>query len=308
MKARSERPSFTFRRRSRLGRRVVVARLLMIWVFIVSLFFLWEADRYTGLYALLAEWQFNRFGHYLPILTFALLVIVFGSPAAWLLRARRHADRRDMADRHGREAAVRTSANFRRTLFGFSGGLAGAALVTLLFALTLPRMSTPRAIVSVGGPQSAKPRLGPVVLRGQILYTRTSAFAQNLLIAARGVRFAPIVAQGDAGVKLRYFVELLPGDYGPVRTVPLSSVRSGVLMRNSLPGSIVRLYRYAGYDVETPYYVLYESTRTLRWPYYLTAAQLAIAALIAFIMALFQHRHVVHISDDQDAPPGAGAT
>ena len=282
----------------RFRRRVVVGRLSMLWVLIVSLYFLWEADRYSGLYAWMAEWQFNLFGQYLPVLTFALLVIAFGWPAAWLLRARRLADRRGL---RGHDAAVYTSSNFRRTLFGFAGGLAGAAVVVLFWTLLLPRVAPPRAVIEVGSPSSAVPDEGPVTLRGRIDYTRTSALAQELLIRTRGVRFAPIFAPGsDDPQRIRFFVELLPGDFGPPRQVPTRSDRSGVLVKDRLPGSIVRLYRYAGYTVEKPFYVLYASNTTIRLPYLVTAVQLFIAALIALAAALLQHRHVRHITQTPD--------
>jgi hypothetical protein len=276
----------------------------MAWVLAVVLYFLWEADRYGGLYAFLAEWQFEQLGHYFPVLTFALLVIGFGSPAAYLLKKRRRADRRDIPNRYGFEAAVSTSMNFRRSLFAFAGALAGAALVTLLWTLTLPRLAPPRAVITVGAPEAITPPLGPVTLRGQIVFTRTAVFAQNLLLTARGVRFAPIVAPGDRDQRIQYFVELLPREFGDPRAVSRLDDRTGILMRNQLPGSIVRLYRYAGYDVDRPVHVLYVSAKTLRWPYYVTAAQLAIAALVAAIAALLQHRHIRTITfKPEEQPP-----
>lgn len=289
-------------RRRPVGRRTIATRLLMLWVLAVSLYFLWEADHYTGLYAFLAEWQFEQLSHYFPILTFAMLVIGFGSPAAWLLKARRRADRVDLPDRYGLDAAVSTSMNFRRALFAFAGGLTGAAIVTLLWTLTLPRIAPPRAVVSIGSVQAKAPPLGPVTLRGRIIFTRTAVFAQNLLITTRGVRFAPIVAPDPQNQQLRYFVELLPREFGNPNVARLDN-RTGVLLRNHLPGSILRLYRYAGYDVEPPVYILYVSDKTLRWPYYVAAVQLLIAALITALAALVQHRHVRDIARTDTAPP-----
>lgn len=289
-------------------KRVVVARVLAVWVFIVLIYFLWEASTYRGLYALLSEWQFEQFGHYLPILTFAFLALLFGSPAAWLFRARRRADSPVLADRTGHEAAIVTGSNFRRILFAFAGGLAGAALVTLLWTLTLPRMTPPQRTITVGAPDSIDPPRGPATIRGRIVYTRTAAFAQDLWITRRGVRFAPVLsATGDERPRtIRYFVELLPTDQPDPRVDMDRAVlaRSGVLLRDALPGSIVRLYRYAGYTVESPYHVLYASSRTLRWPYYVTAIQLAVAALILLLAGLFQHGHVRHVARQGDGVVG----
>lgn len=294
----------------RKSRRVVVARFMAVWVFVVLLYFLWEASTYRGLYALLSEWQFEQFGHYLPVLTFAFLAILFGSPAAWLFRARRRADSRILTDRTGREAAIQTGSNFRRILFAFAGGLAGAALVTLFWTLTLPRITPPHRTITVGAPDSVAPKPGAAILRGRIVYTRTAAFAQDLWITRRGVRFAPVLsAVGNEKPRtIRYFVELLPTDVPDPRLDNLDNAvlsRSGVLFADALPGSIVRLYRYAGYTVESPYYVLYASGRTIRWPYYVTAAQLATAALIMFLAGLFQHGHLRRASRE-DAPEIVG--
>jgi hypothetical protein len=296
MAAEQKRSGYAGRQRSdRARRRVVVGRLLMVWMLIVSLFFLWEADHYSGLYAWLAECQFDLFGHYLPVLTYALLVIGFGWPGAWLLRARRRSDRRDLV---GRDAVIHTSANFRRVLFSFAGGLAGASLAALLWTLTLPRLGPPRRVVDASVTTNRDFAEGPAILRGRIDYARTSALAEDLLVTTRGMRFAPMLGSGDGkGQQIRYFVELLPSDFGRPRVVPTRSARAGVLVRNRLPGSIVRLYRYAGYVVDEPYYVLFASNTSVRRPYVIAAVQLALAALISIIAGLFQHRHVRLISN-----------
>ena len=289
-----------WRTASRAPRRVVVGRLLAIWVLLVALYFLWEADHYAGLYAWLAECQFDLFGQYLPVLTYALLVIGFGWPAAWLLRARRRADRRELV---GRDAAIYTSANFRRVLFSFAGGLAGASLVAFLWTLTLPRVGPPRQIIDIGAAVGGNVVEGPTILRGRIDYARTSALAEDFAVTTKGMRFAPMFASSaDHNRQILFFVELLPSDLGRPRVVPNRSVRSGVLVLNRLPGSIVRLYRYAGYTVEKPLYVLFASNASVRRPYVVAAVQLALAALIAFIAGLFQHRHVRLIS----IPPSEG--
>lgn len=278
--------------RRRRGRRVVIARLLMAWILIISAYFLWQADHYSGLYAFFAEIQYEYLGQHWPILTFALLIILFGWPAAWLLKSRRRGESRSLSDRYGREAGIRTSENFRRVLFAVAGGLAGASAVTLIWTLALPHFTPPKTQITVGSSQSVEPPLGPLFLNGVTLYDRTSAFAQNLLVKTRGVRFAPIVAPGDRSGNIRYFVELLPQDAERQWDNPAVRHRAGLLRVNGLPGSIVRLYSYAGFRVEQPYYVLYADPRTIRWPYYVTAAQLAIAAFLSLIAALVQHRHV----------------
>jgi hypothetical protein len=110
-----------------------------------------------------------------------------------------------------------------------------------------------------------------------------------------------MVAPGSTDQRIRYFVELLPREFGrPQATI---NNRTGVLLRNHLPGSIIRLYRYAGYEVTPPVYTLYISSMTLRWPYYVTAIQLTLAALIALLAAFLQHRHLRRIITLREFPP-----
>jgi hypothetical protein len=291
---------------ARMPRRVVIVRALIVWVFLVTLYFLWEASAYRGLYALLSEWQFDWFGHYLPILTFAFLVVLFGSPAAWLLRSPRDSGAPIAPDEFGGSAAISTSMNFRRTLLGFAGGLAAAALACLLWTLTLPHMSRPTRLIAAEAPAAQPLPRGPALLRGEILYTRTSAFTQDLLFTRRGVRFAPLVAPGRQDRSIRYFVELPPSIHDAQLPADLISTRAGILMRGGLPGSILRLYHYAGYRIEQPYYVLFASTLTMRWPYYVTAAQLAIAALAVLLAALVQHRHILRLTRAKEAAKASG--
>lgn len=219
-------------------------------------------------------------------------MILFGWPIAWLLKDTRSAARDGDPITNEDEEALRLNQNLRRTLFALAGGLGGAALVVLGWTLTLPTLSAPTAVVAVGSRQSLNPPLGSISLKGGILYDRTSVFAQNLIFKTRGVRFAPIIDPQDPVPTIRYFIELQPSDIqnGDIVVEPVS--RTGLLRMNALPGSVVQLYKYAGFDVSNPHYVLYTDPLTIKWPYYVTAIQLACAALICLIAALFQHHHV----------------
>lgn len=273
------------------SRQKLVARILTAWVFIISVYFLWEAENYIGFYAFLAEEQFDYLGQYWPVFTYSLLLVLFGWPIAWLLRDTRTAASDGASATSEIDEVLRINQNLRRTLFAVAGGLSGAALVALCWTFTLPRLGEPAAVVAIGSRPSFSPPLGSISLRGSILYDRTSVFAQNLIFRTRGVRFAPIIGPRDRAATIRYFIELQPSDIqnGDVVIEPVS--RTGLLRRNALPGSIVQLYKYAGFNVSNSYYVLYTDPLTIKWPYFVTAFQLAVAALICFITALFQHRY-----------------
>lgn len=264
----------------------------MLWFFLISIYFLWEAENYTGFYAFIAEMEFDFLGQYWPIFTYSILMMLFGWPIAWLLKDTRSAARNGDLTTDDYEEALRLNQNLRRTLFALAGGLCGAALVVLCWTLTFPKLGAPAAVVTIGSPQSLNPPLGSISLKGGILYDRTSVFAQNLIFKTRGVRFAPIIDPQDRVPTIRYFIELRPADLQDGNMVAEPVSRTGLLRINALPGSVVQLYKYAGFDVSSPHYVLYTDPMTIKWPYYVTAIQLACAAFICLVAALFQHRHV----------------
>lgn len=282
--------------KSRMPRvdRPVLARIMTLWVLVVLLYFLWEMLHYAGLYATLAEWQFDQFGQFAPTLTFVLPVLLFGSPALLLLRDRHQRDDPRYADRSPVAAARISAIRFRQFLFVLASALLSAALVIALIALTRTADRRSDRIVTPDPASVSRVDSGSATLRGTILYDRTAAYAQNLLVTRRGVRFAPIVAPGTdpATPQIAYFVELEPRDQA--RMLPNAQVedRTGTLVRNNLPGSIERLYRYAGLQVTRPYYVLYNSTRTMRAPYWVVAVQLTLAGLVILIAGLLQTVHL----------------
>jgi hypothetical protein len=265
------------------------ARLLWIWVVIVALYFLWEAASYNGLFARAAEWQLAHLGEYLPTLTFGLLVLLFGSPALLLFRRRKRAADEAPAPA---TAVVTVGARFMRFLFWIAGALAAAALASLLWTLTLPSSSgVPRDIV-LGTASDRAPSEGPARITGAIVYKRTAAFTQGLLVMRRGARYAPVFPPVEHDNVIRYFIELAPQDHVQPRMADAVVTRTGTLVRDNLPGAVVRLFRYVGYRVATPHYVLYASPLTMRWPYYVAAIEFALGALLFLIVGLFQRRHV----------------
>lgn len=279
-------------------RRQLGARILWLWVLIVLLYFLWEGATYRGLFARAAEWQLTIFGQYMPTLTVGLLVFIFASPA--LLMFRRKRARRAEGEEETPAAvpdpldsAVRVGTRVMKFLFGIAGALLAAALACLLWTLTFPSASGPVQVVTLGTPAATAPREGPTRLIGAVIYDRTTAFSQGLPLIRRGARYAPVVTPGAAPAPLRYFVELGPQErIDPHASDQTVTPRTGILTRGGLPGAIVRLYRYAGYQVEWPYYVLFASPLTMRWPLYVAAMEFTLAALVFLICALFQRRHV----------------
>ena len=288
--------------RKRDHRQILIGGVIL-WATFVSLFFMWQVVQYKGIMAQVAEWQFNSFGHYYSSATYLATVMLLAAPGLLLFLGVRHRG----SDQRLAEATLRSAIIFRRTLLGVAAACLVAATVTLLLVLTLPRaVGTPNRI-DLGQPVLSLPREGATTMTGAVLYDRTAAFEENVLVARHTLRFAPMVAPQPASADLQFFVEL------PSEAVPqigaVSSMR-GVLRRDGLPGEIVQLFRYAGYRVEPPHYVLFASEATMRWPYFKVAEELALVALLFLVLGFFQHRRTTRLDDavrDPVAAPPAPA-
>lgn len=273
-------------RRTRRRRRV--RSLLAIWAVFVSVFLLWQTLTYRGLMALAAEWQFNTFGRYYPSLTYILLAAIIASPVLWLLRGRRRrADDQDgdyTMTEAAQVAAKLPGRNFIRAILGVAGGCVVACLVVLIAMASLPSDVGQVQRIAIGSPASIEPRTGPTELVGSVLRSRTAGLNQELLVARRTIRFAPMLSPGGGNREaLHFFVEI--GADENAATLQSDGTREGVLRRHGLPGELVRLFQYAGYEVADPYYVLFASRSALQWPYRVAAIQLAIVGLICLIAA-----------------------
>jgi len=270
-------------------------------VIAVVLYFSWEAAAYRGLYAYLAEWQFDHIGQDLPTFTFGLLTTLFAWPALRLFGRRRR--RRSLprnatpaqraayaaqAERRDHDAALDAARDYKHFLYGFAGALAFAAAVALIWPLFLPQVSPNAREISIA---DANPPEGAVRLSGTVDYGRIASFSRGILLVRRSELYAPIIPAGTNG-PIRYFVEFSPDERTGIRDGASLKHRAGILVRGDLPGALVRLYRYLGYDIDEPYYVLYASSMTMRWPYYMIALQFGIGAIVFVLVGLVQRRHV----------------
>lgn len=281
-------PDLSTRRRRKAAAVVAVA-----WTNLVLLYFLWETLAYRGLYAKISEWQFDQFGHYLPILTITALVLLFSAPAAWLTRA----ILRSVETTSLRRKVLVTSNRFRNLLLAMTAAMLVSSLGSFLWAFTLPSIKPPyQHVYASNDTRSVKP--GAATLSGYIVYSRTAAYTQRFLLKRRGVRFAPVISPGQQAPEIRYFIELAPSDVFIKETGQPISTREGALMKNALPGSIETLYQYAGYKVAKPYFILYTSEKTMRWPYYISAIQLLFISGLLAIAAAFQHRRTQWVSSN----------
>lgn len=269
-------------------RRRIVTTLLQLWLIAVLVFFLWEAMTYRGFYAALSEWQFDTLGHAMPILTYVALTLVFALPCIWLLKG--NGESEGVSARQDRADALDAAIRFRKILSLLAAGLATVAVGTAIYALIIPGMTDKPVPVAVDTARASPPENGATALTGVVMTNRIAKFHHNLLFVRRDVLFAPVVGSPGATGPLTYFAEL-PGGAAST-TGGRTATMTGILRRDGLPGPIERLYRYAGYQVGKPHFVLFASLATIRLAYFVAAAQLGIFGLIALAAALFQQRHV----------------
>jgi hypothetical protein len=263
-----------------------------VWSSLVGVILLWQAVTYRGLIAFGAEWQLNEFGNYYPILTYMALLVLFVAPSLLLLRSKnsRSQPLGSIVELRRAEAFARRSSH---VVFAVAAICLCASAISLVLMALLPGASGAPQRISVNDTTAAQPREGLTELSGKILYNRTSAFEQDLWVAHRSTRFAPIVEEGADESAIRYFVELSPTD----RLVPNGGPtgRQGILKEGALPGELARLYRYAGFRIAPSHYVLFASAATMRWPYQVATVEFLIAGLLASIVGavvLFRRRHL----------------
>lgn len=300
--------------KGRLRRMSPRLAILWLWVLIVVLYFAWEAAAYRGLFAMIAEWQFDRLGQDLPTFNFCLLTMTLAWPALAILR-RRHVTRdelqsvrrdipeNDLDDEEWEQEAqlaLFAAQDYMHFMFGFAAALGIAALVSLLWTLTLPTGTEPARSFTPSAVNASLPQEGSARIEGAVRYGRIASFNRGILFFNRTALFAPILPPQGSDGRIRYFVEFLPVERPEIAAGEMISHRTGILVHADLPGALVRLYRYLGYQPVEHYHVLYASAATIRWPYYIIAAQFLLGGLLFGATGLAQWRHVGKLRGDLD--------
>jgi hypothetical protein len=279
-------------RKTYFGARTI-SRLLLIWSVFAAGVLLWQTIAYRGIPSAFAEWQFDRFGQYFPVLTLLLLVALFGFPIFYFL-FRRHRIRLQSRNVPMEETALLQAHAkvFRNRLAWLAGGFAVAALLPLFFALGQPSGSGKVNPVSVAS--TAAPAEGATALSGTIRFDRAATLNETLLLMRWQRRFAPVQPASGSLSRLRYFVELRDGE----TQAPSGAPRQGILERGGLPGELAALYRNAGYEIAEPHYILFASSASMRWPYLAFAGQLGFLALLFGAAAAVQSRRLRKMRDE----------
>lgn len=262
------------------------AALLAVWIALVAVILAWQFVHYRGIVAFVSEWQFGLFGYAYPLLGFLVPAVLLASPGLiffWRARSRK-------SDERLASATIRSAVAFARVLFGVAACFGLGALVFLIAAFNISGDPELGQQIDLAKPVVSVPAEGQTTIAGSLLYLQTAALDQNVLFIRKSQRFAPIVAPGATPNDLQFFVEL-PVSANAESVRQISSV-SGILQRNALPGELIRLYRYAGFRIEEPYYVVFLNKQSIAWPHQRTAILLLLIGAVFGILGLLQRRRV----------------
>ncbi len=283
-------------------RRVGLRDILIGIGALIGLIVLWLTVSYRGIVALAAEWQFDTFGRYYPSATYMLYLLLMLVPIwGFVVVRRRVRRRRGVVD--SVPDPIQTALVIRGVFLVLGGACLVVAVISLLTMLTLPSATGEVHVVEVATTPSREIRQGPTQLVGSINYLRTAAFDQDLWLVRRSTRFAPMNGIGPDGRTVRFFIELAPEERPSVSSTEL---RRGILREEGLPGELIRLYRYVGYRFDNPYYVLFSSAESMRWPYFVVAGEYVLGGCVFAAFALLQRlfadrlRRLSHTSRQRD--------
>lgn len=267
---------------SRINGKSMAKVVLSAWLLLILVVAIWQLATYQGFASKMGEWQFSELGGYFPDLVLAILILLFGGPAVYLL-ARRE------PDDTGSEAALRLARRF----FGI---LLIGAVVAALFAASC--LWTGYAMVRSGGREiklhaSQSPPLrfnyGMAQVTGHVLYDRQVDLSARTWFFSSNARFAPVVSGGKP-TSVTYILEVDKNG----KVAADQSVR-GLLVRDGLRLDAVRLLEDNGYQVARPHYVLFTNAYTLLRPYQTDALKWGGLALLLALLAAYQYWRMRHV-------------
>lgn len=275
-----------------------IAKIGVLWALLVMAVLLWQYSTYSGVFSILAEWQFGTFDTMFPIATIAVIVALLSLPfvVAFVLQKRRLRNRERVADRgsvKGRNQIVFLALAGAAVLafvcgvvfavLGFTGGgLADSGKTNSILALD-------RISVTDGAQVRA---------RGWALKNRIGFYNERAIFSSRELYVVPVTIS-DESTRLQVFQQIdRPVSATRETQILEDTLRperrqfSGVIRRSALPGGLARLYLSAGYEIEDPTYIVFKDRASAQWPYFNAAIDCAILTLLFAISAVLMKWHM----------------
>lgn len=272
-------------------RTTTIGSITVAWAIFLLSIMAFQTYTYTGMIAQLAEWQFRTFDRFFPVATISLLTGLLVLPLAivLLLRLRQYARGRAVPLTETiRRASV--GQNFHKFVFALTS--IGAFLLFTIGMTAVGLNEKPyRLSVSASPPASIA---GLATLDATVRYDRLGYHQDRFLFRGRDLWLAPAVANNSRSI--RYLVQVPPQR----ARASTRQIMSGYLRPRALPGGLKRLYQNAGYTFNEPTYVLFQSKRDIRWPWFSAAGQLAIMSIVSSIFWLLGRRQIKELKGQSE--------
>lgn len=261
------------------GRR----RLFWLWtaaIVAVFAFLFYQSVNYIGLMYRFAEWQFEIFDRYFPVLSIIAVLVLF----YLLWEAARYVLRRGWRTPppetlHLRRIATRRSA----ALFLQCAAVIGLILTIGTFIQWMQQPSTrgPATAISLAGGSTARLVPGPVSVSGLRAIGPIARYSEDFLLLRRTRFLAPVGRATGPGTPYNLFVEVRGMD--PARDVPASI--DGVLRFDALMPEIRALYRDADFPVAERSAVIFANAASAGRPFVVLMFELLALSLLAALFA-----------------------
>lgn len=242
--------------------------------------------QYSGLIERMGEWQFQRLGLYMPVLSVLAWVALAGlllAAVGWLI-ARRRPDAGsaplplDVATR--RNAALRNAL----IVLGFLAGL--VALGGAINLVLLPKADNTEQLLT---PATFGPgRSGNVRLEGFRVAGPMARYSEGVLFWKKDIFLVPLTSRGgaDGADPVKVFAQVTRYEAG----TKVPQAYRGTMRQAALPRELYPLYAGQGIAVQENAAVLFRDTFSMALPTLLLIGESAVVALIAFATALIIHR------------------
>ena len=280
----------------RTGERHAPTRRRRFWLWVVAIvavfaFLFYESVNYIGLMHGFAEWQFERFDRYFPVLSvIAILVLLYliWEALRYVLRRGWRKDPENLL--HRRRIAARRSA----ALFLQCVAAVGLILTigTFIQWTQQPPTRGPATPIALASGRSAVLAPGPVSVSGMRAIGPIARYSEDFLFLRRTRFLAPIGRGTGPGAPYNLFAEVRGMD--PERDVP--ETIDGVLRADAMMPEIRILYRDADFAVAENSAVIFATPASANRPFVVLLVELVSLTIMALLFA----RHFSRSADEQE--------
>jgi hypothetical protein len=278
------------------GERGAPKRRPRFWLWVAAIvavfaFLFYQSVNYIGLMYGFAEWQFEHFDRYFPVLSIiAILVLLYllWELVRYVLRRGWRKPPEDLL--HQRRIAARRSAG------RFLHCVAAVGLIltvgTFIQWMQQPPTRGPATPIALASGRSATLVPGPVSVSGMRAIGPIARYSEDFLFMRRTRFLAPIGRGTGPGSPYNLFAEVRGMD--PARDVP--ETIDGVLRNNAMMPEIRVLYRDADFPVADNSAIIFATPSSANRPFLVLIIELVTLSILALLFA----RHFFRSADEQE--------